>query len=148
MNLKSEWMQSKTSLDSLNGGVTLLKRKILSAIFSSLLFAFIFSYSDFEMNGFLNLYYLNFIFVITYGLLASIVSDWLGKKVFPTLTYGREMFSLVLHCLFGLVFFLLSLVSAIIFFIVDRSLRKVEIKWWMVIVSLSVVLIVFIINVI
>ena len=55
----------------------ILKRKILTAILSSLLFALVFLVlGGFEVNRFfnlyLNLYFLNFMFVITYGVIASI----------------------------------------------------------------------------
>ena len=64
----------------------ILKRKILTAILSSLLFALIFSVlGGFEVNRFfnlyLNLYYLNFMIVITYGVIASFFSDWLSRKI-------------------------------------------------------------------
>ncbi|WP_176400105.1 hypothetical protein [Ureibacillus sinduriensis] len=125
----------------------IIKRKILTAILSSLLFAMIFSLPDFEWNGFLNLYYLNVMLVLTYGVAASIFSDWISNKVLPELTYGREIISFVLHCFFGLVFFVFSLVSAITFYVTDRVLRKIEIKWWAVILSFLIVLVIFIINI-
>lgn len=120
-------------------------RKILAAIISSLLFAFIFSVpGGFEMNAFANLYYLNFMFVVSYGVITSLLSDWISKKVFSS-PYSQEISSFLLHCLFGSVFTVLSLASAISFFIIDRLLLKIKIKWWTVSLALlSVVLTFFI----
>ena len=67
----------------------ILKRKILTAILSSLLFALIFSaFGGFEVNGFFNLYYLNFMIVITYGVIASFFSDWISRKIVNRTLYS------------------------------------------------------------
>jgi len=84
---------------------------------------------------------------VTYGVITSFISDWLSKKLF-TSTRSREIAALVLHCLFGLVFRELSLVTAILFFIIDRLLKKVQIKWWTLIIALLIVVVVFIINIV
>ncbi|MDQ0229240.1 hypothetical protein [Metabacillus malikii] len=124
----------------------IIKRKLLTAVLSSLLFSIVFMVPDgLNMNGFLNLYYMNFIFVITYGVITSYISDWISEK-FITKTSTRELVSLLLHCLFGSVFFLLSLISAVIFFITDRLLRKVNIKWSVVVTALLIVIVVFILG--
>jgi hypothetical protein len=130
----------------MGGRVVILKRKVLTAILSSLLFALVFSFPIFDLNGLLNLYYINLMFVITYGVLASLFSDWLSKRLL-TETYAREGLSFVLHCFFGSVFLTFSFVSAIIFFIMDRLLKKIEIKWWMVILAFLLIVIIFMINV-
>ncbi|MEH7380920.1 hypothetical protein V7138_10605 [Bacillus sp. JJ1533] len=115
---------------------TTIKRKILAAIISSLLFAFIFSIpGGFQLNAFANIYYLNLMIVVSYGVITSICSDWMSKKMFTT-TRSREISSFLLHCLFGSVFQLFSLSSAISFFIIDRLLTKVKINWWTVILGI------------
>lgn len=127
--------------------VTALKRKIVTAVVSSLLFAFIFSvYGGFEfsVNGFGNMYYLNFMFAISYGLIASFFSDWISRKLSKK-TMTREIISLVFHCLFGSILLVMSLVSAISFFTVDRLLKRVNIGWTAVIISLAAAVLVFVI---
>jgi hypothetical protein len=120
-----------------------IRKKLLAAVISSLLFALIFSVpGGFDMNAFANFYYLNFMIVVSYGVLTSIFSDWFSKKVF-TSTYSREISSFLLHCLFGSVLKVLSLVSAISFFIIDRLLTRVKVKWWTVNLALLIVIIVF-----
>ncbi|WP_195891923.1 hypothetical protein [Neobacillus dielmonensis] len=120
-----------------------VRRKILAAILSSLLFAVIFSVpGGFEMNSFANLYYLNLMFVVSYGVITSLISDWVSKKTFQS-TYSREICSFLLHCLFGSVFLILSLASAISFFIIDRLLTKVKVKWWTVCLALFLVIFLF-----
>ncbi|WP_226793206.1 hypothetical protein [Bacillus sp. B1-b2] len=129
--------------------VTILKRKILTAILSSLLFALIFSVlGGFEVNRYFNLYfnlyYLNFIIVITYGILASFFSDWLSKKMVKGV-YPRESVSFLLHCGCGAVLQFFGLGSAIFFFIIDRLLGRVKIGWLSIIIALSIVVLVFVI---
>lgn len=124
----------------------MLKRKIVTAVLSSLLFALIFSLVggwDFEGDGFANMYYLNFMFVVTYGLIASIFSDWLSGKIAKK-TFTREVVSFLFHCLFGSILLVMSLVSAISFFAVDRLLVKVKISWLSVIIALAAVVLVFV----
>lgn len=127
----------------------MLKRKILTAILSSLLFAFIFSVlGGFEVNRFynlyFNLYYINFIIVASYGVLASFFSDWISRKVAKK-AYTYEIISLLLHCACGAVLQIFGLGSAILFFIIDRLLNRVKIGWLSVIIALSIVVLVFII---
>ncbi|WP_449536254.1 hypothetical protein [Ferdinandcohnia sp. Marseille-Q9671] len=121
----------------------IIRRKILTAIISSLLVVLIFMIpGESNLNGFANLYYLNFIIVVSYGVIGSIISDWVSKKMFSATT-AREITSFLFHCLFGSVFLVLSLVSAISFFIVDRLLSKVKLKWWIVNVTVLLVVLVF-----
>lgn len=128
--------------------IIIFQRKILAAILSSLLLSFIFSIPNgFDLNGFLNLYYIDFMFVGTYGIIASIISDWISKKLFST-TNAQEIASFLLHCFFGLIFIVFSLVTAVVFFIVDRCLKRVEVKWRTVGIALSIVAIVFILNIV
>lgn len=127
----------------------ILKRKILTAILSSLLFALIFSVlGGFEVNRFfnlyLNLYYLNFMFVITYGVIASFFSDWLSRKISKR-TCTREITSFLIHCCCGGVLLVYGLGSAILFFIIDRLLGRMKIGWLSVIIALLIVMLVFII---
>ena len=129
----------------------ILRRKILTAILSSLLFALIFSVLDgFEVNRFfnlyLNLYYSNFMIVITYGVIVSFFSDWISRKISKR-TYTREIISFFLHCCCGAVLQVLGLSSAILFFIIDRLLGKVKIGWLSVIIAFLIVVLVFIIMV-
>lgn len=126
----------------------MFKRKILAAILSSILFALAFSLPEFGFNAeyanfFFNLYYLNLLLVGTYGIVVSLFSDWVSSKLWKKKS-GQELTSFLLHCLFGLVFFTLSLVSACAFFIVDRLLKKLNIRWWLVLTSLATVAVVFV----
>ncbi|MBF6633813.1 MAG: hypothetical protein ITG06_07010, partial [Planococcus sp. (in: Bacteria)] len=57
----------------------------------------------------------------------------------------REIISLVFHCLFGSILLVMSLVSAISFFTVDRLLTRVKIGWATVIIALAAVVLVFVI---
>ena len=118
-------------------------RKIVTAIVSSFLLAFTFSWYDgFSFNLFWSLFYLNLMIVGTYGITASLISDWLSKLSF-TSRVAQEIFSFLLHCAAGSVFQIVSLVSAISFFIVDRLLMKIKIKWWTAAAGLVIVTIVF-----
>lgn len=96
------------------------------------------------MNGFFNIYYLNFMIVVTYGVIASFLSDWLSRKFFKR-AYTREIASFLLHCCCGSVLLVLGLSSAILFFIIDRLLEKVKIGWLSVIIAFLIVVLVFII---
>ena len=121
----------------------ILKRKILTAILSSLLYGLIVSAFDgFDVNSFMILYYLNFMFAITYGVITSSVSDFVSKEIFKK-TYAREIASFVCHCGFGIAFTVIGFFSAIAFFIVDRLLVKVKIEWLAVIMAFIIVLLVF-----
>lgn len=123
----------------------IFKRKLLTAILSSLITALIFStIGGFDWNAFFNLYYLNVMIVGTYGVLTSIFSDWLSRKLAKKAN-TRELVSFLFHCLFGSIFHILSLISAILFFIVDRLLRKVKIGWLSVSIAVFIVVLVFII---
>jgi len=114
-----------------------------------LLFALIFSLpggfeEDRYLNLYLNLYYLNLMVVITYGVIASFFSDWLSRKISQR-TYTREITSFLIHCCCGAVLLVSGLGSAILFFIIDRLLGKVKIGWLAVIIALLIVVLVFII---
>ena len=124
--------------------VIALRRKLLAAIISSLLFALIFSTPDwFEGELFFILYYLNLMIVITFGVLVSLFSDFLSKEMSKK-TYTREIISFIFHCAGGAPLAVLGLVSAILFFIVDRLLKKVKVGWLPVIIALLMVVLIFI----
>ena len=122
----------------------MLKRKILTAMVASLIFALIFMMDSFSMNGFLNLFYLNLMIVITYGVSTSVFSDWLSNKITDR-TYAREIISFLFHCFFGLILFVLGFISAILFFIVDRLFIKAKVKigWMPVIIAFAIVVLTF-----
>lgn len=130
-----------------SGGFTnAFKRKLITAVFSSLLFALIFSLNadlEFEGDGFANLYYLNLMFAVTYGVMTSLFSDWLSRKISKR-TFAYEIVSLFCHCLFGSILLVMSLVSSISFFLIDRLLAKVKIGWPSVFAALAAVVLVFI----
>ncbi|MFE8696065.1 hypothetical protein ACFYKT_06835 [Cytobacillus sp. FJAT-53684] len=110
-----------------------------------MLFALIFSvFGGFEGDGFYNLYYINIMIVITYGVIASLISDWISNKIVKK-AYAREITSFLLHCISGAILLVLGLFSAILFFIVDRLLEKVKISWLSVIIAIFIVVLVFII---
>ena len=122
----------------------MLKRKILTAMVASLIFALIFMMDGFSMNGFLNLFYLNLMITITYGVSTSVFSDWLSKKMAER-TYAREIISFLFHWFFGLILFVLGFISAILFFIVDRLFIKAKVKigWMPVIIAFTIVVLAF-----
>ena len=127
--------------------VIILQRKILAAILSCLLYALITVFIwGFSKNLFLNTYFINFIFVITYGIMTSFISDWLSRRISKKM-YVREISSFAFHCFFGMIFIFLSLGPAIVFFIVDRLLIKAKIGWLSVIIALLIVVLLFIISI-
>lgn len=115
-----------------------LRRKILAAIISSLLFATIFSFiGRFDSNGFYNLLYFNMTISLTYGIIASFLSDWLCKK-FSEKESIQNITTFLLHCGFGVLFQFLGLCSAILFYLIDRSLKNYNIGWLPVIVTFAI----------
>lgn len=64
--------------------------------------------------------------ILTYGLLASLISDWIASKISTKASNLsiEWLISLCLHLLFGLVLLHISLIAAILFFIIDRILRR------------------------
>ncbi|MGP4072732.1 hypothetical protein ACTWQB_09285 [Piscibacillus sp. B03] len=59
--------------------------------------------------------------ILIYGVITSIISDWLAKRVLEK----YELYtSASLHILFGLVLLWFSLGAAVLFFVVDRLLMK------------------------
>ena len=83
-------------------------------------------------------------FVITYGVIASFMSDWLSRKISKGV-YTREIISFLIHCCFGVVLQVFGLGSALLFFITDRLLARVKVDWLSVITAFLVVVLVFII---
>ena len=83
-------------------------------------------------------------FAITYGVIVSIFSDWFSRKLSKR-AYIREIISFIIHCCGGVLFLFPGLVSAILFFIVDRLLKKVKIGWLTVIIASLMVVLVFVI---
>lgn len=60
--------------------------------------------------------------MLTYGVLSSWCSDWLAKRFSPERLQWFTSFAL--HILFGLVLLWLSLLPAILFFLIDRRLMN------------------------
>lgn len=115
-----------------------LRRKVLAAIISSLLFAIIFSFiGGFDRNGFYNLLYLNMTIALTYGIIGSFLSDWLCKK-FSEKESIQQITTFLLHCGFGVLFQFLGLCSAILFYLIDRALKKYNIGWLPVTITFAV----------
>lgn len=67
-------------------------------------------------------------FVITYGVIAPLFSDWLSRQISKK-AYTRELTFFFIHCCCGAVLLVFGLGSAILFFIIDRLLRRVKIGW-------------------
>ena len=122
----------------------MVKRKLLTAMVASFIFALLFMMDGFSVNGFLNLFYINIMIASTYGVSTSVFSDWLSNKITDR-TYAREIISFIFHCFFGLIFFVFGFLSAILFFIVDRLFikAKVEIGWMPVIIAFIMVVLAF-----
>lgn len=112
----------------------------------AIIFSIIGSFEDggFEWNLFYNLYYLNILFAVTYGVITSFVSDFVSKEVFKK-DVSREISSFIMHCGFGLAIFVIGAASAVLFFIVDRLLRKIKVGWLSVSIALLIVVVSFII---
>ena len=123
----------------------IIKRKLLTAVISSLLFSLIFTF--FDLSSFLEFFYLSFMLIVTYGLLTSLFSDWVIKKLAVPGSSPRtnEILAFCLHCFFGLIFLVFSLLAAVLFFIVDRLLMKVNIRWRFVILPIAIILLMYII---
>ena len=124
----------------------ILKRKILTAILSSLLFTLIISVA-YGFEGFLTLYYIDFMLVVTYGVITSLISDLVCKKIFKS-TRTSEIVSFLAHCFFGALFREFGLITAILFFVIDRLLKRVKINGWTVTIAFFIVALVFIMNII
>ena len=123
----------------------ILNRKILAAILGSLLAAFIISIPyRFEGDLFFNMFYLNLMFTITYGVIVSIIGDWVSRQISEKL-YIREIISFLFHFCGGLPLNGVGLIPAILFFIVDRLLKKAKIGCLPVMIALLMVVLMFII---
>ena len=121
----------------------MFQRKILSALLSGIIFALFYSIlGGFDWELFFILYFLNLMFVITYGVAASLLSDFIASKVFERKLH-QEIFSFSLHCFFGAGMLIFSMSSAAAFFLVDRYLRKKTIHWWMAGVGVAIAAITF-----
>ncbi|SEG51866.1 hypothetical protein [Paenibacillus sp. UNC499MF] len=115
----------------------LVKRKLLSATVSSLLFAFFsawytrhepFFYSasaGTAPGAFTQIMSVGFIYLVysapviyVYGILTSLLSDFIGFCVLPY-SKLRLIISGIMHGVFGLILFPASLAAAVLFFAVD-----------------------------
>lgn len=104
----------------------LIKRKLLTAMLSSALFAFVISLTDWTI--WLGAFYFVLLFVATYGITTSIISDVISQKMTASPNH-RYIISFILHCVFGCIFFPFSLMAAIPFFLIDRFLLKFTLSW-------------------
>ena len=135
------WLSKQDKIGEIS---IILKRKIVTAVVSSLVFSLIFSIpAGFEGDLFYNLYYMNFMIVITFGVMTSIFSDWFSRNLSKKGVI-REITSFLFHVVFGSMLQVFGLISAISFFIVDRLLIRVKIGWMSVVIALLIVVLAFI----
>ena len=122
----------------------IVKRKLLTAILSSLLFALLFSFRfGFEGDGFYILLYLNLLFLIVYGGFASVFCDWVSTKIAEKKIHS-EILSFILHCAAGSIIMGFGLFSGMLFYIVDRLLRKTNIHWAVVLIAILFVVLLYV----
>lgn len=116
----------------------MVTRKIIAASWTIPIYAFVLSIIGFSqqtlvetsflesVSGFLLLctIYMAYSFpiILTYGVVTSWFSDWVAKRF--SSEHIQLFTSLVLHILFGLVLSWLSLLAAILFFLIDRRLMN------------------------
>lgn len=116
----------------------MVTRKIIAASWTVPLYALLLSIIEFSqqtlmetsflerISGFLLLctIYMAYSFpiILTYGVVTSWFSDWVAKRISSERI--QSITSIVLHILFGLVLSWLSLLAAILFFLIDRRLMN------------------------
>lgn len=116
----------------------MVTRKIIAASWTVPLYALLLSIVEFSqqtlmetsfletISGFLLLctIYMAYSFpiILTYGVVTSWFSDWVTKRISSERI--QSITSIVLHILFGLVLSWLSLLAAILFFLIDRRLMN------------------------
>ena len=116
----------------------MVTRKIIAASWTVPLYALLLSIVEFSqqtlmetsflerISGFLLLctIYMAYSFpiILTYGVVTSWFSDWVAKRISSERI--QSITSIVLHILFGLVLSWLSLLAAILFFLIDRRLMN------------------------
>lgn len=123
----------------------ILKRKLLTAVLSSLIIALAFSLLEgFEIIGFLGLLVICLIITLFFGALYSFCIDWFFTKILKN-KYIREIVIIFFYFIGGAGFPLYGVYASLCFYIVDRLLLKVKISWLAVILALAASLIIFII---
>ena len=116
----------------------MVTRKIIAASWTVPIYALLLSIFEFSqqtlmetsflesVSGFLLLctIYMAYSFpiILTYGVVTSWFSDWVAKRISSERI--QSITSIVLHILFGLVLSWLSLLAAILFFLIDRRLMN------------------------
>lgn len=116
----------------------MVTRKIIAASWTVPLYALLLSVVEFSqqtlmetsflerISGFLLLctIYMAYSFpiILTYGVVTSWFSDWVAKRISSERI--QSITSIVLHILFGLVLSWLSLLAAILFFLIDHRLMN------------------------
>ncbi|SDJ79900.1 hypothetical protein [Sediminibacillus albus] len=135
---------------------SMLPRKIIAAVIAGSLFAVLFGlirpnpfgsiaslseyFSAFLITTPVYLLY-SFPVIFIYGSSTSIISDLLSRRIARKWFVNKEVFiSGILHLLFGLILLWISLLAALIYFIVDRLLDRKETvyRWRMALKSLII----------
>ncbi|MDY0394427.1 hypothetical protein ACFSMW_08480 [Virgibacillus halophilus] len=114
---------------------SMLCRKVIAASGTSLLISFLLAFNyvkgiDFNTIGWWTVYLMySGPIIIIYGTLASFISDimagYISKKIplWPQL-WPQRLFSLLFHIAFGLILWQVSMIAAVIFFVLDNVLDK------------------------
>lgn len=116
----------------------MVTRKIIAASWTVPLYALLLSIVEFSqqtlmetsfletISGFLLLCTIYMVYsfpiILTYGVVTSWFSDWVAKRISSERI--QSITSIVLHILFGLVLSWLSLLAAILFFLIDHRLMN------------------------
>lgn len=124
-----------------------LPRKVIAAVFASILFAVIlglidpnpFGQTPNSLGNYLEAFILatavyllySFPVILIYGTLTSTTSDFIAYSVASYTNKPIEFYvTLVLHLIFGLILLWYSLLASIIFLVIDKMLsRKKGYKW-------------------
>lgn len=142
----------------------MLSRKIVSASVSGSVFAILLGFivTDpfsenvdenyfYSVSTMVNVYIMySFPVILLYGILTSVIGDKIGD--FISKKSGNKHIEIIVsgffHIIFGLILLPYSLVASILFFVIDRTLRKQRKKylWLQAIQSLAIPLIIWIIS--
>lgn len=107
---------------------TWFRQKILAGMISSTLVVLWFMGEHPTWDDFCVGYTVTSAIVLTYGLFASFASDWLSGLLTKN-RLGKHIISGFLHCAAGMLLWFLGAIAAVTFFIIDRILMFIPLKW-------------------
>lgn len=104
------------------------RQKAMVAMISSILFVLLLMGESDGRDDFFVGYTVTLTIMMTYGLFASFVSDWLSDLLVKN-RFGKHIISGFFHCAAGMILWFFGAVAATIFFFVDRVLMWIPMKW-------------------